>query len=248
MRQPAWRALLNRLGGDKRVTRFLPSERPDSAAFFVTAERLPEFSAVHPGAVSTPFVETPAGYAKTWSRDEALVEIVRGRLEGLGPTTAAELAVPIAVPMADIDRALLALEAEGFVMRGSFTADAAPRNGASADCWRASPATRSSACARRSNRSPPPTSCVSCSTGSASRNAWKARMRWLRWCRSSKASRPRPLRGKPSCSRRVSPVTSRTGSTICAARGAWHGLGSTRRGSIRSAATDRVRCGAPRSP
>jgi ATP-dependent Lhr-like helicase len=120
--QPAWRALLNRLGGDKRVTRFLPLERPDSAGFFVTAERLPEFSAVHPGAVSTPFVEAPAGYTKTWSRDDALVEIVRGRLEGLGPTTAAELAGSIAVPVADIDRALLALEAEGFVMRGSFTA------------------------------------------------------------------------------------------------------------------------------
>jgi ATP-dependent Lhr-like helicase len=77
---------------------------------------------VHPGAVLTPSVEAPAGYAKTWSRDEALVEIVRGRLEGLGPATAAELAGPIAVPVADIDRALLALEAEGFVMRGSFTA------------------------------------------------------------------------------------------------------------------------------
>ncbi len=118
--QPAWRGLLDRLGGDKRATRFLPSGRPGSAGFFVTAERLPEFSAVHPGAVSTPSVEAPAGYAKTWSRDEALVEIVRGRLEGLGPTTAAELAGSIAVPVDDIDRALLALEAEGFVMRGSF--------------------------------------------------------------------------------------------------------------------------------
>jgi ATP-dependent Lhr-like helicase len=120
--QPAWRGLLDRLGGDKRVTRLLPSGRPDSAGFFVTAERLPEFGAVHPAAVLTPSVEAPAGYAKTWSRDDALVEIVRGRLEGLGPTTAAELAGSIAVPVADIDRALLALEAEGFVMRGSFTA------------------------------------------------------------------------------------------------------------------------------
>ena len=120
--QPAWRALLNGLGDDKRVTRFLPSERPGLASFFVTAERLPEFSAVHPGATSTPLIEAPPGYAKTWSRDDALVEIVRGRLEGLGPTTAAELAASIAVPLADIDRALLALEAEGFVMRGSFTA------------------------------------------------------------------------------------------------------------------------------
>jgi len=120
--QPGWRALLNRLCDDKRVTRFLPASQPESAGLFVTAERLPEFSAVHPGAAWMPSIEAPPGYARTWSRDEALVEIVRGRLDGLGPTTATELAASLAVPVADIDRALLALEAEGFVMRGSFTA------------------------------------------------------------------------------------------------------------------------------
>jgi len=66
----------------------------------------------------------PAEYAKIWTREDALVEIVRGRLEGLGPVTAPALAASIAVPVADIELALLALEAEGFVMRGSFTPDA----------------------------------------------------------------------------------------------------------------------------
>ena len=124
-----------------------------------------------------PPVQVPAQYAqRAWTREEALVELVRGRLEGLGPTTAAALAESLGVPHSDIDIALLALEGEGFAMRGSFT----PRrrrhaNGASAACWRASTATRSSACARRSSRSAAPISCASCSTGSTSRptSAWK---------------------------------------------------------------------------
>src|SRR5258708_6461315 len=69
--QPAWRGLLDRLGGDKRATRFLPSGRPDSAGFFVTAERLPEVSALHPGAGSTPSVEAPPRSPQTPARHEA---------------------------------------------------------------------------------------------------------------------------------------------------------------------------------
>ena len=116
--QPHWRALLERLATDKRVTHFAPANGP---GFFVTAERLLEFSAVHAGAALSPEIETPAALAKTWIREEALVEIVRGRLEGLGPTTAQALAASIGVSTSDVDIALLALEAEGFVMRGSFT-------------------------------------------------------------------------------------------------------------------------------
>ncbi|HYJ18027.1 MAG TPA: ATP-dependent DNA helicase, partial [Burkholderiales bacterium] len=117
--QPHWRALLDRLASDRRVTLFTPAGKP---GLFVTAERLPEFGAVHPGATLTPEIETPAARAKTWTPEEALVEIVRGRLEGLGPTTAQALADSIGVATTDVEIALLSLEAEGFVMRGSFTA------------------------------------------------------------------------------------------------------------------------------
>ncbi len=90
----------------------------------VAAERLPAISAVHPEARLLPPIVVPVEHVKPWSREQALVEIVRGRLEGLGPVTAAALAESIAVPEADIDLALLALESEGFVMRGSFTPQA----------------------------------------------------------------------------------------------------------------------------
>ena len=50
---------------------------------------------------------------------------MRGRLEGLGPTTAAALAASLGLPVARIDAALATLQAEGFAMRGAFTAAAA---------------------------------------------------------------------------------------------------------------------------
>jgi len=57
--------------------------------------------------------------------DDALVQIVRGRLEGLGPVTAAALGAPLGLPASRINIALAALEAEGFAMRGRYTPDAA---------------------------------------------------------------------------------------------------------------------------
>ena len=56
-----------------------------------------------------------------WSRDAAVVEIVRGRLEGLGPVTQETLAASLGVASSEVAAALTALEAEGFAMRGRFT-------------------------------------------------------------------------------------------------------------------------------
>ena len=53
--------------------------------------------------------------------EAALVEIVRGRLEGLGPVTAGSIAQSLRLGVAAVDAALTALEVEGFAMRGRFT-------------------------------------------------------------------------------------------------------------------------------
>ena len=72
-----------------------------------------------------PQVTVPAEFAATaWTRDDALLRIVRGRLASLGPAAAEELAAPLAVPVPHIDAALTRLEVEGAVMRGRFTPDA----------------------------------------------------------------------------------------------------------------------------
>ena len=121
----AWGPMFATLAGAGRATRIQMSSAPGASAAWTTAERLPEFQAVHPRAILEPAVKVPEDYGvRIWTREEALKEIVRGRLEGLGPVTARTLSEQIVVPVLDVDIALLALEAEGFAMRGSYTAGA----------------------------------------------------------------------------------------------------------------------------
>jgi len=118
----AWPASIEALSKQGRVTCL------DQGSWIAT-ERRPLFESVFPGATFAPDVATPAEYVKAWDAGEALVEIVRGRLEGLGPVTAASIAASLGLPVAKIDAALLALQAEGFAMRGRFTP------GAQGDEW-----------------------------------------------------------------------------------------------------------------
>jgi ATP-dependent Lhr-like helicase len=91
---------------------------------------LRQFQALWPTATLEPAIAAPAAdAARDWTRDEALVEIIRGRLEGLGPVTQAALAAPLGLDASEVATALAALEAEGFALRGRF----AP--GAVADEW-----------------------------------------------------------------------------------------------------------------
>jgi ATP-dependent Lhr-like helicase len=123
-RTAGWSDLLAELAAQRRVTLLTAG----TARLWVTAERLPMFAAIFPAAHSTPAVETPAAHAQTFSAESALVEVIRGRLEGLGPATAQTLADSLALPVARVDSALTALQAEGFAMRGAFTSEAVQAN------------------------------------------------------------------------------------------------------------------------
>ena len=120
-RTPGWAALLAELAVQRRITHL----EAGTARLWVTAERLPLFSALFPDAHGSPAVVTPAADARACSVEGALVEVIRGRLEGLGPSTAQELAGSLGVAVARVDAALATLQAEGFAMRGAFTAEAA---------------------------------------------------------------------------------------------------------------------------
>ena len=123
-RAAVWPQLLAELAAQRRVT-----ELADGAVrLWVSAERLPLFQALYPAARCEPAVVTPSDHARTFTPEAALIEVVRGRLEALGPTTAAALAASLALPGARIDAALAALQAEGFAMRGTFTPEAAQAN------------------------------------------------------------------------------------------------------------------------
>jgi ATP-dependent Lhr-like helicase len=93
-----------------------------SSSIWVAAERLPELLAIHPHATPMPAVTIPPGRAaRVWTKTGALVELFRGRLSIVGPTTARQLGASAGVTAEDAEEALLALEADGVVLRGSFT-------------------------------------------------------------------------------------------------------------------------------
>jgi ATP-dependent Lhr-like helicase len=89
--------------------------------FWTAAERLPMVRAVYEGAQTEPSIVPPEAETKrAWERADALREIVRGRMEISGPVTISSLAGFYHLPASEIEQALLALEAEGFVLRGKF--------------------------------------------------------------------------------------------------------------------------------
>ncbi|HVE89869.1 MAG TPA: ATP-dependent DNA helicase, partial [Burkholderiaceae bacterium] len=118
--QPEWRALLDELTTAKRATRMLAIS---GAHVVVAAERLPEFVGLLPCTDLMPAIEAPIQYQKVWTRDDALVEILRDRLQGLGPVTAIALASPLCLDACEVETTLARLEAEGSVMRGQFNSD-----------------------------------------------------------------------------------------------------------------------------
>ncbi len=115
----SWRNLLETLLMERRAARVHVTAR--GLTLWVAAERLPQLQAVFPDATVTPLLNVPEEFAaQSWTREQALVELVRGRLEVLGPTTARVLADSFGLGTNEVDLALLALESEGFVLRGRF--------------------------------------------------------------------------------------------------------------------------------
>ncbi|MGH8148846.1 MAG: Lhr family helicase, partial [Steroidobacteraceae bacterium] len=119
--QPAWEPLLDALLADGRAARVSTGAGGGGGVELNFAtERRGLFEALFPEGRFTPAASAaPTGPA--WSREVALVEIVRGRLEGLGPVRATDLVVSMGVELGVIEAALATLEAEGSVMRGQFT-------------------------------------------------------------------------------------------------------------------------------
>ena len=111
-----WTAWLDALRSAGRAGRM----QVPGAALWVAAERLPMLHVVHPDAVLRGG-RVPDEYAGVaWSREDALVELLRLRLSGLGPVTTQVLAEGIGVAIADAELALAALERDGYVMRGRY--------------------------------------------------------------------------------------------------------------------------------
>jgi ATP-dependent helicase Lhr and Lhr-like helicase len=122
---------MERLDGDGWID-LLKAERrigrikTPTGCFWVAAERLPMLQTVYPGCELEPALVAPvAERERSWSRENAVRELVRGRMEVGGPVTATWLTTFFQLSGTEIEVALLALEAEGFVLRGKFHPDAA---------------------------------------------------------------------------------------------------------------------------
>ena len=112
--------LLNELVADNRATRLHTGEK----YFWAPAERLSMLQTIYNAARLEPELAPPKTTQRIWERSDAVRELLRGRVEACGPVTVAELANMLALTASEIETALLALEAEGFVLRGKFRATA----------------------------------------------------------------------------------------------------------------------------
>jgi ATP-dependent Lhr-like helicase len=108
---PHWRSLFEQLVAAGRAF--------DANGFWISVERFDELNAVVPQRAAP---QIPDRLRKAWAPEDALRELIRGRMEVLGPMTARGLADSLNLPeTALVDGALLALEGEGKLLRGRFT-------------------------------------------------------------------------------------------------------------------------------
>jgi ATP-dependent Lhr-like helicase len=91
--------------------------------FWVATERAPELRLVHAGGRAAPEPPHIEGRGNGRTREEALRNVVRGRLDAAGPVTAHELAAWLGLALDDVRVGLGALEAEGVVLRGRYRPD-----------------------------------------------------------------------------------------------------------------------------
>lgn len=94
----------------------------DSTVLWVAAERLTLLLLIYPNAIMEPSLK-PLNYDQQYTEQTASVELLRSRLQALGPITVPELANDLQLSDSQISGALLALEQEGFVMQGHFDSD-----------------------------------------------------------------------------------------------------------------------------
>jgi ATP-dependent Lhr-like helicase len=112
-----WQEFFAALQADRRA-----AVLDNGKQLWVAAERLPQLQSIFPSLRLAPAIAAPESVARTpWTFEDALVEIIRGRLEGLGPVTVDQLVSQSGLNKLEIETALLRLEAEGFVIRGRFT-------------------------------------------------------------------------------------------------------------------------------
>jgi ATP-dependent Lhr-like helicase len=116
---PGWLGALSDAG---RATRLSPATEVGAGPLWVAAERLAQAMLVHPAAaLHPPIVPPDDGAPAAASAEDALRELLRARLAGLGPVTVGEMARQLRLPPGAIAQGLSALQSEGSVFEGRIT-------------------------------------------------------------------------------------------------------------------------------
>jgi ATP-dependent Lhr-like helicase len=110
-----WGRFFAELASTRRAARALNQ----GVTYWVPASRARAFAVIYPGAAFTSEV-APVDRSDR-SREEALLELVRGWMSNLGPIDEAALTQTLGLPRPDVQQALLRLEAQGGILRGRYT-------------------------------------------------------------------------------------------------------------------------------
>ncbi len=119
---PEWTPQFEELVAKSRAMRVDASHASAAAPkFWTVSERWPLVKSLYPEATAEPQVTLPDTVRQNWESAEAMVTLMRGRMQVSGPVTAEQLAEKLALKPAQVFAGLEAIEAEGTVMRGHFT-------------------------------------------------------------------------------------------------------------------------------
>ncbi len=108
-----WAGYFDRLLAEGRATRAVQSGR----TYWVAVEKAEVFLSLFPEAKLEPAVARPPDDQE----EDAIALLVAGWMEHIGPVTAGTLAKNLGLPVSEIERGCLRLEAQGRVLRGQFT-------------------------------------------------------------------------------------------------------------------------------
>lgn len=120
-RVPEWQAWFDKLVASGRASTIHREEHPP---LWIAAERWPLVAAAFDHVTADPPITLAARLNTPWERDAAWVELARGRIQHSGPITSEKLAELLGLEPSQAFSALEALEGQGIVLRGRFTADA----------------------------------------------------------------------------------------------------------------------------
>ncbi|MCH2204847.1 MAG: DEAD/DEAH box helicase [Lentisphaerales bacterium] len=112
-----WQSRYEKLEESGRASKITVAGR----TLIFAVERWTMIKAIWPNAIPTATFTLPAALDIPFTFEDAVKSVVRGRLEISGPITGLELSKVLSLKFSDVFQALLALEVEGFILRGNYS-------------------------------------------------------------------------------------------------------------------------------